>query len=689
MEVFCRVIIRWLLGKCGRHPPAGSAVSRPGTPALAVRGLLACLTVCALLFVGVVPVHAGEPVTVLRVFLAVGQSNMSGRGQPVGGPEDAVDPRIFQFGAKNRTLRLGRIHLDMHDSPSGISPATTFAREYLKTRPGSVGILIIPAAHGNTAFTSAAGKLTWSVGAASAPEYDLPGLAVAQTLEGIAAARAAGYTVSLEGILWHQGEGSSWMSTEAYSARLDELIGYFRSRLKAPTLPFVVGRMTPEGIDANPGRKNVDRSHRETPSRVAHTGFADAMRGGLNPGDDTHFSRTGVEYLGKTYLSGYSQAVGNTGTGSAPTGYPGEAVPVAPTRFLDTRLSSGPVPGRGSVSFRAAGVNGLPADIAAVVVNLTVTEATSFGFITAYASGAEKPNASNVNYAAGQTVPNLAVVPVGADGRVTVFNTTSGSVQLVADVSAYFRAGTPSVPGAFASLAPTRFLDTRTSSGKVIGGRAVSFTVAGTRGVPANAAAVVLNLTATETKASGFLTAHATGTDRPNASNVNYAAGQTIPNLVVVPIGRNGKVTISNTSSGSAQVVADVSGYFLAGEPDRAGAFGALPAPTRFLDTRISSGRISAGSSVAIQVAGVKGLPARMSAVVVNLTVTGARSAGFLTAFASRTTKPNASNVNFARGQTVPNLAVVPVGWDGKIRITNTSGGTVHLVADVAGYIMK
>ncbi|MEO5779104.1 MAG: sialate O-acetylesterase [Arthrobacter oryzae] len=675
-------------GRSWRAPGRGRR-SAEALRRVAMRGLLASMTVCALLLAGVMPAQAREPVAALRVFLAVGQSNMSGRGLPIGGPEDKVDPRIFQFGAKNRTLRPGRIHLDMHDSPSGISPATTFAREYLKAQPENVGVLIIPAAHGGTVFASAAGTLTWSVGKASAPEYDLPELAIAQTLEGIAAARAAGYAVSLEGILWHQGEGNARMSTAAYSAHLDELIGHFRSRLQAPALPFVVGGMTPEGIDAIPGRKNVDRSHRETPSRVVHTGFADAMRGGLNAGDITHFSRTGVEYLGKTYLSGYWRAAGNAGAGSTPAGYPGQTVAVPATRILDTRLSSGRVPGGGSVTFKVAGVNGLPVDIAAVAINLTVTEAASFGFITAHASGTGKPNASNVNYAAGQTVPNLAVVPVGADGKVILSNTSTGSVQLVADVSAYFRAGTPSVPGAFKSIAPTRFLDTRTSSGKVIGGRAVSFTVAGTRGVPANAAAVVLNLTATETKASGFLTAHATGTGRPNASNVNYGAGQTIPNLVVVPIGRSGKVTISNTSSGSAQVVADVSGYFLAGEPARAGSLDALAVPTRFLDTRVSSGRVPAGGSVALQVAGVNGLPATLSAVVVNLTVTEARSAGFLTAFASGAARPNASNVNFAPGQTVPNLAVVPVGPDGRIRIANSSGGSVQLVADVSGYIMK
>jgi hypothetical protein len=190
---------------------------------------------------------------------------------------DPADPRIFQYGAKVRTFRPATVPLDMHDTALGISPATTMAREYLKSQPANVGVLIIPAAHGGTAFTNAAGTLTWSVWAASAPGLDLPALAVAQTREGIAASGTAGYDARLKGVLWHQCESNSAMSTAAYSPKLDQLIAFFRTGLAAPELPFVVGRMTPEGIAATPGRANVDRSHVQTPGRVVYTGYAPSM----------------------------------------------------------------------------------------------------------------------------------------------------------------------------------------------------------------------------------------------------------------------------------------------------------------------------------------------------------------------------------------------------------------------------
>ena len=137
-------------------------------------------------------------------------------------------------------------------------------------------------------------------------------MAVTLARQGIAAGVAAGYTVKPKGILWHQGEGNWGMSTAVYSANLDELIAYFRSRLAAPRLPFVVGGLAPEGIAAQPGSANVNKSHKETPARVAYTGFAPSMAGGVNGRDPFHFSRTGVKFLGKSYLTGFAKASRNT-----------------------------------------------------------------------------------------------------------------------------------------------------------------------------------------------------------------------------------------------------------------------------------------------------------------------------------------------------------------------------------------
>lgn len=371
------------------------------------------------------------------------------------------------------------------------------------------------------------------------------------------------------------------------------------------------------------------------------------------------------------------------GTTAKPT-TEGAFVSIAPYRVLDTRNS---VPARpdGTVSFQIGGVAGIPADAAAVVFNLTVTGPQSFGFISAYASGRNRSDASNLNFAAGQTVANSVTVPIGADGKVMLFNRSSGRTQLIADVSGYYLAGKPTVSGAFVPVDPARLLDTRSNSPVGPDGT-VSFQIGGVAGIPATVSAVTFNLTVTNPSSVGFITAYASGSSRPNSSNLNFATDQTVPNSVTVPVGADGKVVLFNRSSGSTQLIADVSGYYLPGTPSLAGAFVPV-APSRFLDTR-NKGSVGVDGVASFKVGGVKGVPVDVAAVTFNLTVTGPTSDGYITAYASGTDRPNSSNVNFAAGQTVANSVTVPVGTDGEVTLFSRSAGASQLIADVSGYYL-
>ena len=73
----------------------------------------------------------------------------------------------------------------------------------------------------------------------------------------------------------------------------------------------------------------------------------------------------------------------------------------------------------------------------------------------------------------------------------------------------------------------------------------------------------MVNLTATEPKSYGHLTAYPSGQALPATSNVNYSQGQTVANFAVVPIGTDGKITIRNTSTGRTHVILDVVGFIL------------------------------------------------------------------------------------------------------------------------------
>ena len=376
---------------------------------------------------------------------------------------------------------------------------------------------------------------------------------------------------------------------------------------------------------------------------------------------------------------------------------PGAYVALTPTRLLDTRSGNGApaakVAAQGTVTVQVAGRGGVPATgVSAVVLNVTAVAPTGGGFITAYGPGA-RPTVSNLNFVAGQTVPNLVIVPVSATGTVKLFNGSSGTTHLLADVAGYYRSGAPTTAGAFGALTPTRLLDTRSGNGapaaKVAAQGTVTVQVAGRGGVPATGvSAVVLNVTAVAPTGGGFITAYGPGA-RPTVSNLNFVAGQTVPNLVIVPVSATGTVKLFNGSSGTTHLLADVAGYYRSGAPTTAGAFGALT-PTRLLDTRSGNGapaaKVAAQGTVTVQVAGRGGVPATgVSAVVLNVTAVAPTGGGFITAYGPGA-RPTVSNLNFVAGQTVPNLVIVPVSATGTVKLFNGSSGTTHLLADVAGY---
>lgn len=382
----------------------------------------------------------------------------------------------------------------------------------------------------------------------------------------------------------------------------------------------------------------------------------------------------------------------------AGTGPVGGLTPMAPTRILDTRTSSGPVPGGGSVSIRIPGTNGFPYGTQAVVLNITATDGTAAGFLTAYHSGVMAPHTSNVNYGPGQMVANLAIVEVGADGQIAISNTSAGTVQIVVDASAYFGLSGPSgAPGSYQAVGPARLLDTRTSSGPVAGGGSVPLRLGGSTGVPANASAVVVNFTVTQSTSFGFITAYPSGSLKPNVSNQNYGTGQTIPSLAVVPVGPDGTVMIANTSTGTAQIVADVVGFFLPGTPTISGAFAPV-APTRLVDTRTNGGPVVNAGTVPVQAAGINGIPQNASGVWVNLTVTEPTTFGYFMARGYKAPWTFTSNLNFGDRQTIANMSYVPIGADGKIEIQTILSQhlinwtpvmeTSQVIVDVFGYTL-
>ena len=389
-----------------------------------------------------------------------------------------------------------------------------------------------------------------------------------------------------------------------------------------------------------------------------------------------------------------------TTTATTTTPHPGaQFTSLVPARVLDSRSALSIVDGQANnIGIRAddtvtaltvTGRGGVPADAAAVVMNVTVTEAHAAGYLTVYPCGSPRPTASNLNYTAGSTVANAVIVKVGTNGQICIYN--QSATHLLADINGYFPAGST-----FTSLVPARVLESRSDLSTVdgqsnnIGIRAddtvTALTVTGRGGVPADAAAVVLNVTVTQAQAAGYLTVYPCGSPRPTASNLNYTAGSTVANAVIVKVGTNGQICIYNQSA--THLLADINGYFPAGS-----TFTSM-VPARVLESRSDLSTVDGQANnigiraddtvTALTVTGRGGVPADAAAVVLNVTVTEAQAAGYLTVYPCGSPRPTASNLNYTAGSTVANAVIVKVGTNGQICIYNQSA--THLLADINGY---
>jgi ABC-type branched-subunit amino acid transport system substrate-binding protein len=248
--------------------------------------------------------------------------------------------------------------------------------------------------------------------------------------------------------------------------------------------------------------------------------------------------------------------------------------------------------------------------------------------------------------------------------------------------------------GTYVPVAATRVMDTRIglgAKGSVGAGKGVALTVAGVGPVPSSGvSAVVLSLTVTSPTKSGDVTVYADGAARPSTTNLSFAAHETVSNLVVAGIGRDGKVDFYNASGGTVALIADLSGYYLSGTAAAPGTYTPVN-PTRLLDTHSGKGApkaaVASKHRITLKVDGTSPIPASgVSAVALTVTVTSPFISGGLAVYADGSTPATTSNVTFAAHAAVSSLVIAPVGQDGKVDLYNASAGSLELDADVSGY---
>jgi hypothetical protein len=369
-------------------------------------------------------------------------------------------------------------------------------------------------------------------------------------------------------------------------------------------------------------------------------------------------------------------------------------VPVRPCRVADTRNPNGPLggPSIGASSSRdfsiTASACGIPANALAFVLNLTVAPLGPLGFVSIWPAGQSQAVVSTLNASGGIVTSNLAIVPAGANGGVTVF--VSNPTNVILDVHGYFVA-----PGsqtlAFYPLTPCRIVDTRLGTGTfagpaLISGQARTFPVlSSTCNVPANAQAYSLNITVQPMGPLASLSVWAAGSPQPGVSILSAPTGQVTANAAIVGAGSGG---VTALAIGATHFILDVNGYFA--PPGGPGALMFHPVtPCRILDTRSPAGPFGGPILNAAQerafVVPLSScqIPAAASAYSLNATVVPPAPLGFIILWGSDP-MPVVSTLNDSDANIVANAALVPAAVDGSVKAYPSNA--THLILDINGY---
>ncbi len=477
-------------------------------------------------------------------------------------------------------------------------------------------------------------------------------------------------------------------------------------------IQYAATSVSPQLVVYKTGARTIEASADESVDRNAYATYVYTWGDGTTTASTTSANVTHVYAHPGSYSVDVTEtdAFGDTATRQpiTVTTAGSDFVPVTPTRILDTRkgIGTGGVVakiGAGkSLVLTVGGVGAVPTGATAAAINITATDATAGGHINAYPDDPSDPtpsSASNLDFAKGKNVANMAVVAIGTDRKVDFLNGSSGTVDLVVDISGYF---VTAQGDGYKQVVPARILDTNTTTGghkaALTPSDPIKLKVAGVGGVPADVKAVEVNLTVASPTKSSLVTAYPDGGSEPTVSNVNFTGGQTIANAAIVPVGSDGYIDIK-TPVGSNRMIVDVDGYFSANLTEAPSAYEPVT-PYRYLDTRDAGyGPIPGDESGYYS---YETLPLGLdwwydlatptvTGVVTNVTVTQVQASGVLAVFPDNYLSngdldiPNVSSLDFTKGATVANLVFSTPGTDGIADYLNNSSGSVQLIVDYFG----
>lgn len=320
--------------------------------------------------------------------------------------------------------------------------------------------------------------------------------------------------------------------------------------------------------------------------------------------------------------------------------------------------------------FTVAGVAGVPADSAAVSLNLTSLLPRTAGWLTAYPCGGAMPTVSNLNFQPSQTVASAAIVPIGIDGKVCIYQSTDAHVLV--DLNGAFGA-----ESGFQQLTPGRALDTRIS-GSTPPQAVRTVNLSTVVGAPSGPFTAVVNFTILGGANGGVAWLYTCGATQPGYPSRTIAPGRVQNVTMVVSTDAAGSICVK--TSQSAHVLVDLFGAFA---PD---ADMHPITSQRLVDTRYVGGVIGAGTVRSVQVSGIGNVPGAPvpAGAVLTLTLVQSQQPGWATVFACTPGVPNTSVINVEPNHEQSNAVVTSLSATGSVCIYPSIG--THATIDVSGW---
>lgn len=237
---------------------------------------------------------------------------------------------------------------------------------------------------------------------------------------------------------------------------------------------------------------------------------------------------------------------------------------------------------------------------------------------------------------------------------------------------------------AYRPVGPIRLADTRQGSCGCsrIDGSTIAVDTTDRSGVPADAVAAAVTITATPTASAGFVTAYPGGGDLPLASTLNTRTDRVTSNSTIVPIGPGGTIELYHLVPGD--LIVDLTGVFVPAASARAGRLVTV-ATDRLVDTRRpEDGAAPLGPDADLRVPLPDGVSPDATALVANITSVLETAPGHLSVRPAGSPPTSTSFMNpDGSGQAIAASVIVPASPDG-FTISSLSGG--HVIVDITGW---